>query len=152
MLRERLGQLGYQLPTASKPAANYLPYQRHGNLLFISGQLPVKPEGGFITGMLGRDMTIEQGAEAARLCTLQLLAQLDAALEGDDAKLLGCIRLGGFVQATADFTQHPAVMNGASDLVVQVLGAQGKHSRTAVGVASLPFGVAVEIEALFAVK
>ncbi|WP_233857608.1 RidA family protein [Paraburkholderia sp. HD33-4] len=152
-LKERLGELGIDLPQAApKPGANFLPAKRVGNLLYVSGQVPVRDGVDQYVGKLGRDVSIEDGQAAARLCAVNLLAQVDRALEGDLSRLAGCVRLGGFVNATEDFTEHPKVINGASDLVVAVLGDSGRHTRAAVGCISLPRNVAVELEGVFEIK
>ncbi len=150
-IESRLAELGLQLPEAPAPAGNYVPYVISGNLVFVSGQVP-KAEDGLIVGKLGADMNIEQGQAAARLCALYLLGQVKAACGGDLDRLERVVRLGGFVNATPDFGDHPAVINGASDLLGQVLGEAGYHARAAVGSASLPFGVAVEIEGIFQIR
>lgn len=144
----RLSELGLTLPDAPAPAANYVPYTIVGDMVHVSGQI-AKGADGLITGTLGSDCSLETGQEAARVCALNLIAQLKAACGGDLARVRQVVRLGGFVNATADFTDHPAVINGASDLMVAVFGDAGRHARAAVGVSSLPFGVAVEIEGLF---
>lgn len=150
-LEEKLKELGEELPEVAAPAANYVPYIIEGSLLSISGQLPfLNGERNFI-GRLGESMDVDEGARAARACALNILAQLNAALDGNMTRLKRCLKLGGFVNATPDFTDHPAVINGASNLIGDVLGEKGKHSRFAVGAVSLPFGVAVEIDALFVV-
>ncbi len=149
-IESRMQQLGVNLPEVSAPAANYVPWRDGGGLVVISGQLPMKdgkPEG---IGKLGREFSVEQGQQIAQLCTLNLLAHLKAAC-GGDLNRARCVRLGIFVNATEDFTQHPQVANGASDLVVGVLGDKGKHARAAIGVGSLPLGVAVEVEGIFEV-
>ena len=139
----RLQRLGHQLPEASGPAANYVPVTRIGALAFISGQVSAG-----VIGRLGAELTVEQGQAAAALAALSLLAQIDRLVEGDVARVQRVARLGIFVAATPEFTQHPLVGNGASDLVVAVLGEAGRHARTTVGVASLPRGAAVEVEAI----
>ena len=152
-LKDRLSELGIDLPQAApRPGANFLPAKRVGNLLYISGQVPVRDGVDQYVGKLGRDVTLEDGQAAARLCAVNLLAQVDRALEGDLSRLAGCVRLGGFVNATEDFTEHPKVINGASDLVVAVLGDSGRHTRAAVGCISLPRNVAVELEGVFELK
>ena len=152
-LKERLSELGIDLPQAApKPGANFLPAKRVGNLLYVSGQVPVRDGVDQYVGKLGRNVTIEDGQAAARLCAVNLLAQVDRALEGDLSRLAGCVRLGGFVNATEDFTEHPKVINGASDLIVAVLGDSGRHTRAAVGCISLPRNVAVELEGVFELK
>lgn len=145
---ETLSRLGYALPEAPAPAANYVSYTISGNTLYIAGQIPVR-DGVRQTGRLGDDYTLEEGQEAARLCALAILGQVNAALSGDWDRVVRCLKLGGFVNSTPDFDQHPAVINGASDLIVAALGERGKHARFAVGAPSLPFGVAVEIDAMF---
>jgi len=150
-VEERLSELGITLPDAPAPAANYVPAVRAGNLLHVSGQVAMK-DGEFVTGKLGQTMTAEQGAEAARLCALALLAQVKAACGGDLERLVRVVKLVGFVNSAPDFGQQPKVINGASDLMVEVLGEKGKHARSAVGAGSLPFGVAVEIEGVFEVE
>lgn len=149
---QNLETLGLTIPEAAAPAANYVPYVLENGQVYISGQIPfVNGEKGHI-GKLGDDFTLEQGQEAAQACALNVLGQLKAAVGGDWNAVDRCLRLGVFVNSTADFTDHPAVANGASDLIAQALGEAGRHTRAAVGVSSLPFGVAVEIEALFSVK
>jgi enamine deaminase RidA (YjgF/YER057c/UK114 family) len=145
---DRLAELGLSLPDAPAPAANYVPFVRAGGLLHVSGQVASGPDG-LIIGRLGADMDVAQGAAAARACALSLLAQVRAACDGDLLRLKRVVKLTGFVNSTPDFTDQPKVINGASDLMAQVLGDAGRHARSAVGVASLPFGVAVEIEGLF---
>lgn len=146
-IHQRLQQLGIVLPQAAAPAANYVPFVVAGRVLYISGQLPAR-DGGMIKGCLGRDLTVEQGQEAARCCAVNILAQAAAALQGDLERVTRCVKLGGFVASAPDFFDHPKVMNGASDLMVAVLGEAGRHARFAVGVAALPFGAAVEVDAV----
>ncbi len=146
----RLQNLGIELPTPAAPAANYVPFVRTGNLVFVSGQIPMGPKGLEFVGKLGADADVEFGRAAARLCAINLLAQLRAAT-GDLEKLARVVKLTGFVNSAPDFGDHPKVVNGASDLLVEVLGDRGRHSRSAVGVAGLPFGVAVEVEGIFEV-
>ncbi len=148
-IEQRLGALGLSLPAPPAPVASYVPYTISGNLVVISGQIPIvdgKP--GFI-GKLGADISLEDGKAAAKVCALNLLAQLKAACGGDLNRVRRCLRLGVFVNAAADFTQHPEVANGASDFIVEVMGDAGRHARAAVGAGSLPRGVAVEVEGLF---
>jgi len=147
-LPARLAELGLNLPAAPAPAANYVPWVISGTTLYVSGQISQGP-GGLIKGRLGEDMATEAGAEAARACALSLLAQAGAALGGDFGRLKRVLKLTGFVSSTPDFTDQPKVINGASDLLVAVLGEAGRHARSAVGVVALPLGVAVEIEAIF---
>lgn len=148
-LATRLKELNIILPQVSLPAANYVPCTISGNTLYVSGQLPMldgKPQ--FI-GKVGREFSIEQGQECARLCTINILAHVSKILDGDLARLRRLIRLGVFVNAPDNFTDHPKVANGASDLMVNLMGDAGRHARFAVGVSGLPFGVAVEVDATF---
>lgn len=148
-VERRLAEIGITLPDAASPVANYVPTRRSGNLLFVSGQLPMEAGRPKYTGTLGGDVAIETGQAAARLCVLNILAQLSDAVDGDLDRVRACVRLGVYVAATADFVDHPKIANGASDLMVEVFGDAGRHSRAAVGVASLPLGAPVEIEAVF---
>ena len=148
---EKLVELNIVLPDAPAPAANYVPYVQSGNLVYISGQISMGPDG-LVTGKLGDGFSIEDGQAAARICAINLIAQLKSACGGDLSKLVRVVRLGGFVNSTLDFTDHPKVVNGASDLMVEVFGDAGRHARAAVGCSSLPLGVAVEVEGLFEVK
>lgn len=150
-IHARLKEMGIVLPQAAAPAANYVPFTFSGNTLYIAGQLPSK-DGQMMKGCLGRDVAVEQGYEAARLCAVNILAQANAALSGDLGRITRCLRLGGFVASSPEFFDHPKVVNGASDLIVAALGDAGKHARAAVGVAALPFGVMVEVDAIFEVK
>jgi len=147
----RLAELGVTLPDAPAPAANYVPYVQVGDTVYVSGQVPLGPDG-FITGKLGDDMDVDAGASAARTCAIALLAQVKAACGGDLDRLVRVVKLTGFVNSTANFGDQPKVINGASDFMVEALGDAGRHSRSAVSAASLPFGVAVEIEGIFQVK
>lgn len=151
-IETRLADLGVTLPAAPAPAANYVPFVRTGNLVHISGQISRDAAGGLITGKLGAGLTVEQGAAAARTCAIALLAQLKSACEGDLTRLVRAVKLVGFVNSTADFTDQPKVINGASDFLVAALGDAGRHARSAVSAASLPLGVAVEIEAIFEIR
>jgi enamine deaminase RidA (YjgF/YER057c/UK114 family) len=144
----RLAELGIDLPTPATPAANYVPFVKSGNLLFVSGQIPMGAKGIEFVGKLGADTDVETGRAAARLCAINLIAQVKAAT-GDLEKLVRVVKLTGFVNSTLEFGDHPKVVNGASDLMVDVFGDKGRHSRSAVGVAALPFGVAVEVEGIF---
>ncbi|WP_434289471.1 RidA family protein [Celeribacter sp. SCSIO 80788] len=147
-LSAKLADLGHTLPDAPAPAANYVPFVQSGQQLFISGQISADPEG-LICGKLGADLDTEAGAKAAERCALALLAQANAAVGGDFSKVKRLVKLVGFVNSTAEFTEQPQVVNGASNLMVAVLGEAGRHARSAVSAASLPRGVAVEIEAIF---
>jgi len=148
---DQLSALGVTLPDAPAPAANYVPYVQVGNILYVSGQISNGPDG-FILGKLGADMTLEQGADAAKSCAISLLAQVKAACGGDIERLVRVIKLTGFVNSTEDFTDQPKVINGASDFLVAALGDAGRHARSAVSAPSLPLGVAVEIEGIFEIK
>jgi enamine deaminase RidA (YjgF/YER057c/UK114 family) len=145
----RLAALGIELPVPATPAANYIPYTISGKTLFVAGQITIWNGELRYLGRLGADMPIEKGVEAARLCGLNLIAQARHAAGGSLNGIKRVLKLGGFVNCTADFIQHPQVINGASDLMVQVFGDAGKHARFAVGAVSLPRGVAVEIDAIF---
>ncbi len=143
-----LADMGIDLPDAPAPAANYVPFVQVGDIVYVSGQISNGPDG-FITGKLGENMDVDAGAAAARTCAISLLAQVKAACGGDIDRLVRVIKLTGFVNSTADFTDQPKVINGASDFLVEALGEAGRHSRSAVSAASLPLGVAVEIEGIF---
>lgn len=147
----RLADLGVTLPNAPAPAANYVPFVQVGDIVHVSGQISNGPDG-FIIGRLGDTMDAAQGAAAAKHCAISLLAQVKAACGGDLDRLVRVIKLTGFVNSTADFTDQPKVINGASDFLVDALGDAGRHARSAVSAASLPFGVAVEIEGIFQIK
>jgi len=147
---ERLKSLGIDLPQPPKPVASYVGFVRHGDLVFVSGQLPLVEGMLTMSGLLGRNVTIEQGAEAARICAINLLAQVSAACDGDLERVIRCVRLGGFVACVPEFTDHPKVVNGASNLIGDVLGERGAHARAAVGVPSLPLNACVEVDAVFA--
>jgi enamine deaminase RidA (YjgF/YER057c/UK114 family) len=148
LIPQRLAELGIAMPHVPPAVANYVPFTRLGRLVTISGQLP-RSDDGLITGVLGNGTSIDRGVLAARQCAVAVLAVLNEALEGDAERLAGCVQLCGYVQSAPGFTEHSTVLNGASDLVAAVLGDRGRHARTAVGVASLPFGVAVEVSAQF---
>lgn len=150
-IETRLAELGVTLPEAQAPAANYVPFVQVGDLVFVSGQISNGPDG-LITGKLGADMTTADGTAAAKTCAIALLAQCKAACGGDLDRLVRVVKLTGFVNSTADFTEQPQVVNGCSDFLVEALGDQGRHSRSAVSAAALPLNVAVEIEAIFQIK
>jgi enamine deaminase RidA (YjgF/YER057c/UK114 family) len=150
-IEARIAELGVTLPQAAAPAANYVPFVRTGNQLFVSGQIPMGANGIEYQGKLGAGTSIEDGQAAARLCAINLLAQAKAAL-GDLDKIVRLVKIVGFVNSAPDFGDQPKVMNGASDFLVEALGDVGRHARSAVGVAGLPFGVAVEVEAIFEVE
>ena len=145
----RLAELGIDLPEPSAPAANYVPYVVSGNLVFVSGQLPVWNGYFRFIGKVGGEISLEEGIEAARLCGINLIAQARDAAGGDLDRIKRVVKLGGFVNAGPDFTDHPKVINGASDLMADVFGEAGKHARFAVGAVSLPLGVAVEVDGVF---
>jgi enamine deaminase RidA (YjgF/YER057c/UK114 family) len=151
-IEARLRELKLELPQAAAPLANYVPAVRSGDLLFIAGQVCQWNGERRYIGKLGRDVSLDQGLEAAKLCALNILAQAKAALGGDLDRIIRCVRLGAFVQCADDFTQQPQVANGASNLMVELLGDAGRHARAAVGVNALPGGVAVEIDAVFEVR
>ncbi|WP_310497232.1 RidA family protein [Sandarakinorhabdus sp.] len=146
----RLASLGIVLPVAAPPAANYVPSVMAGGLLHISGQIPFADDGSLVKGRLGDDFDIAAGQDAARRCAIGLIAQMAAAV-GDLGRVTRVVKLGVFVASTPDFTNQPEVGNGASDLMVAVFGDAGRHARSAVGVAALPRGVAVEIDAIVAI-
>ncbi len=150
-ITERLSELGVTLPDAPAPAANYVPYVQVGNIVYVSGQIS-SGQDGLIIGKLGADMTVEAGAAAAKNCAISLLAQVKAACGGDIERLVRVIKLTGFVNSTADFTDQPNVINGCSDFLVEALDDRGRHARSAVSAPSLPLGVAVEIEGIFEIK
>jgi enamine deaminase RidA (YjgF/YER057c/UK114 family) len=150
-IEARLESLGLVLPAAPAAVANYVPYSLAGDLLFVSGQLAKGADGSLLIGRLGAGLTLEAGAAAAKLCALNVLAQAKAAL-GSLERIAEVLRITGFVASTPEFTDHPKVVNGASDLLVAVLGDKGRHTRAAVGVASLPMGSAVEVDAVLRVK
>ncbi|MDS9946542.1 MAG: RidA family protein [Planktomarina sp.] len=146
-----LAKLGVVLTEAPAPAANYVPFVKIGDLVYVSGQVSQDTDG-FIVGKLGATMSTEQGAEAARTCAIALLAQVKAACGGDLDRLVRVVKLSGFVNSTQDFLEQPQVINGASNFLGEALGDAGKHARAAVSAPSLPFGVAVEIEGIFQIS
>lgn len=150
-IEARLAELGITLPDAPKPAANYVPFVRSGGHVFVSGQISQGPDGVLIKGRLGADLAVAEGVAAARRSGLALIAQVRAACGGDLDRIVRLVKLVGFVNSTPDFTDQPEVINGCSDLMVEVFGEAGRHARSAVSAASLPRGVAVEIEAIFEV-
>ncbi|MGB3643339.1 MAG: RidA family protein [Mesorhizobium sp.] len=150
-IEKRLSNLGITLPVAAAPAANYVPYVRSGNLLFPSGQLPMKDSKLAFTGLLGRDLDTATGKEAAKYCAINVLAQAKAAL-GDLEKIRRLVKINVYVASSPDFTEQHLVGNGASDLFAEVLGERGKHARVAVGMAALPLNAAVEVESIFEVE
>ena len=149
-IQARLDQLGIVLDVPAAPVANYVPAVQNGALVFVSGQIPIQKGQVMYTGHLGDGVSVETGVQAARLCAINILCQVKA-LIGDLERVEACIRLGGFVACAPDFHDHALVMNGASDLMVEVFGDKGRHCRAAVGCSSLPLNSAVEVEALFQV-
>ncbi|QUS54540.1 RidA family protein [Pseudovibrio brasiliensis] len=147
-IQQNLEKLGVTLPEAAAPAANYVPFVKTGNQLFISGQLPMQDGKIAKVGKVGADLSIEDGVEAARLCAINLLAQAKAAT-GDLSKVIRLVKIVGFVNSNGDFGDQPKVINGASDFMVAAMGDAGRHARSAVSAGSLPFNAAVEIEAIF---
>ena len=149
-IEAQLRKLGIDLPAAPQPAGKYVPFVVTGSLVFIAGQLPLKDGKVAVTGKLGAEVGIEGGLEAARLCAINILSQLRAACGLD--KVRRCVRLNGFIASTPDFTDQPKVLNGASDLIADVFGEAGRHSRVAVGVAALPLNAAVEVDGIFEIN
>lgn len=149
-VESRLADLDIVLPEPVAPVANYVPYVVVGNMVFVSGQVSIGPNG-LITGKVGADLTVEQGIEAARACGVNLIAQVKAACDGDLERVKQVVKLGGFVNCNGDFTDQPKVVNGASDLMVDVFGDAGRHARAAVGAPALPLGAAVEIDGVFVI-
>ena len=149
-IQARLDQLGIVLDLPAAPVANYVPAVQNGSLLFVSGQIPIQKGQVMFTGRLGDGVSVETGQQAARLCAINILCQVKALVD-DLERIEACVRLGGFVACVPDFYDHALVMNGASDLMVEVFGDKGRHCRAAVGCSSLPLNSAVEVEALFQV-
>ena len=148
----RLRELGVALPQPGTPVANYVPFVRCGDLLFIAGQIPRWGDERRFAGKVGRDLGVEDGRQAARLCALNVVAQLRRALDGDLDQVLRCVRVGGFVNSTPEFVDQPKVLDGASDLLVEIFGDAGRHARTAVSVCALPLDASVEVDAIFLLK
>ena len=147
-IHKKMKELGISFSDAPLPAANYVPFVQSGSQLFVSGQIPMTDDG-MVIGRLGETMDVDDGAKAAELCAISLLAQVNKALDGDFSRLVRVVKLTGFVNSTPEFGDQPAVINGASNLFVALLGDRGQHARSAVSAGALPFGVAVEIEAIF---
>lgn len=148
-IQKKLEPLGLVLPEPAAPAATYDPFVISGNQVFISGQLPMYKGKLHYQGVVGKDVSIEEAIKSAELCGLNILAQLSEAVGGDFSKVKRCLKIGGFVNAVPEFTDHPKIINGVSELMIHVFGDQGRHARYAVGAGSLPFNVSVEVEALF---
>ena len=151
-IEERLNELGIVLPEVTAPLAAYLPYSISENFVYVSGQLPFWEGKPMYTGKIGSDLKLAEGQAAARCCGLNLMAQVKNACDGNLDKLSAVIKLTGYVNSTGDFTEHPKVINGASDLMVEIFGERGKHSRVAVGCNSLPLGCSVEIAGIFKIS
>lgn len=150
-IEARLAELGVTLPDAPAPAANYVPFVQIGDIVYVSGQVPMA-DGALITGKLGDTASVEDGAAAAQACAISLIAQLKKACGGDLERLVRVVKLTGFVNCTPNFGDQPAVINGASNFMVEVFGDKGRHARSAVGSSALPFGVAVEVEGIFQIS
>ncbi len=149
---KRLADLGIELPQAAAPVANYVGWVKTGNLVFTAGQVPIKNGEFLYRGVVGKDISVEQATEAAKLCATNILSQIKAACDGDLDRVVRVVKLVGFVNGAPEFEGHPTVINGASDMMVEVFGEKGKHARSAVGAGSLPLNVAVEIEAVFEIE
>jgi enamine deaminase RidA (YjgF/YER057c/UK114 family) len=152
IIEARLKTLGVTLPAPPKPVASYVPFTISNNLVFVSGQVPIADGALKYVGKLGVDMSFEGGESAAQLCAINVLAVLKMACEGDLDRVVRCLKLNVFINAAPDYDRHPEVANGASDLIAAVFGEAGKHARAAVGMSSLPRGVAVEVDAIFEIK
>jgi len=146
---KKLSELNIQLPAAPDPVGAYVAFKKVGNMLFISGQLPIGSDGKIIKGKIGKELTLEDGQKASKLCVINILAQAKKAMDGDLDKIKNCIKITGFVNSSDDFKDQPKVINPASETLSEVFGTKGKHARAAVSVNSLPLGVAVEIDAIF---
>ena len=151
-IAERLKHMGVELPEPAAPAANYIGFVRQGDLVFVSGQIPLVDGKIAYTGKLGDGVSVEEGMAAARVCAINVLAQVNVACKGDLERIERCVRLGGFVASAPDFTDQPEVINGASDFIGEALGERGAHARAAVGVAVLPRNVSVEVDGIFAIR
>ena len=149
MISEKLKELNIEIPDAPNPVGAYVAYKQIGNLLYISGQLPASSNGKILKGKIGKDLTLEEGQKASRLCVINILAQTKKAVDGDLTKVKNCIKITGFVNSTDDFIDQPKVINPASEILSAVFGERGKHARAAVSTNSLPLGAAVEIDAIF---
>lgn len=148
-VEQRLSEMGVTLPQPAAPAANYVPYVRSGNLIYVSGQITMLDGELKFVGKVGEDLNVDDGYQAARICAINLIAQVREACGGDLERVRQVVKLGGFVNCTPDFTDHPKVINGASDLIAEAFGEAGKHARFAVGAAALPLGIAVEVDGIF---
>ena len=146
---EKLNKLNIKLPKAPDPVGAYVAFKKISNLLYISGQLPIGPDGKIIKGKIGKELTLEDGQKASKLCVINILAQANKAMDGDLNKIKNCIKITGFVNSTDDFADQPKVINPASETLSYVFGEKGKHTRAAISTNSLPLGAAVEIDAIF---
>jgi enamine deaminase RidA (YjgF/YER057c/UK114 family) len=151
-IEQRLAALNLELPGPAAPAGNYVPFVVVGNLVYVAGQLPRRDDRIEVLGKLGADVDVTRGQEAARLCALNALTHLRTACGGDLERVVRCVRLTGYVNCTSDFTEQPKVLNGASDLMVEIFGDRGRHVRVAVGANALPGNAACEIESLFEIR
>ena len=151
-INEKLKKLNINLPNAPTPIGSYVAFKIINNLLYISGQISVDGNGKFTKGKLGKDLTTDQGAEAAKLCAINILAQAKKACDGNLDKIANCVKITGFVNSTSDFVDQPKVINGASDFISLILDDKGKHTRAAISANSLPLGVAVEVDAIFEIE
>jgi enamine deaminase RidA (YjgF/YER057c/UK114 family) len=149
MISENLKKLNIEIPDAPSPVGAYVAFKKSGNLIFISGQLPISPDGKMIKGKIGKDLKLEDGQQASKLCVINILAQIKKALDGDLNKVKNCVKITGFVNSTDDFIDQPKVINPASEIISAVFNDKGKHARAAVSTNSLPLGAAVEIDAIF---
>ena len=152
MISGKLKKLNIVIPDAPNPLGAYVAFKKIGNLLFISGQLPLSADGNFIKGKIGKDLTLEDGQKASRLCAINILAQTKKAVNGDLTKVKNCIKITGFVNSSDDFIDQPKVINPASEILSSVFDEKGKHTRVAVSTNSLPLGAAVEIDAIFEIN
>ena len=148
-ISKKLEDLNIQLPKAPDPVGAYVAFKKVNNLLFISGQLPISNDGKMIKGQIGKDLTLEDGLQASKLCVINILAQAKKALNGDLNNIKNCVKITGFVNSTDDFKDQPKVINPASETLSAVFGDKGKHARVAISANSLPLGAAVEIDAIF---
>ena len=149
VVSEKLKQLNIELPKAPDPVGAYVAFKKIGNLLYISGQLPIGSDGAITKGKIGKNLTLEDGQKASKLCVINILAQASKAMNGDLDKIKNCIKITGFVNSTDDFFDQPKVINPASETLSYIFGEKGKHARAAVSTSSLPLGAAVEIDAIF---
>jgi enamine deaminase RidA (YjgF/YER057c/UK114 family) len=150
-IEEIIKKLNITIPEAPTPVGAYVAFKRAGNFIYVSGQLPIDTKGAMIKGTIGKDLSLEQGQEAAKLCVINILAQIKKAVGGDLSKIKSCVKITGFVNSSDEFVDQPKVINPASETISAIFGEKGKHARAAVSVNSLPLGVAVEIDAIFEV-